>query len=134
MIILAFGLNDFLLLFLPGPVDDKGCPLGLLLGDLLGLDGCGVLAAEGQLRDGDIVKNDVEILGSVGQQLADHHGHLLTLGDELGGVELGHHRLEDLVADRWQHFLVKVHAQFAVHSGNVQHVRTRQDSQTDVHL
>lgn len=75
------------------PIDDEGRSLGFLLRDLLGLDGGGVLPAEAELGNGDVVQDDVEISGAVGQLLADQHGDLLTLRDQLGSVELGHNAL-----------------------------------------
>ena len=72
---------------------------------LLGLDGGGVLPAEAELGDGDVVEDDVEVPGAVGQLLADHHGDLLALRDQLRGVELGHHALQHLVADGRQHLM-----------------------------
>ena len=75
----------------------------ILRSHLLGLDGSGVLPAEAELGDGDVVEDDVEVPGPVGELLPYHHGDLLALRDELRGVELGDHALEHLVADGWQH-------------------------------
>ena len=47
------------------------CTLGVLLGDLLGLDGVGVLTAKGQLGDGHIVQHDVEVVCPLRQDAPD---------------------------------------------------------------
>jgi len=48
---LTLSLDNHSLLLLAGLVDDEGCPLGFLLGDLLGFDGGGELGREGKVLD-----------------------------------------------------------------------------------
>ena len=45
--------------------DDVGLALGLLLGDLLLLDGATELLAEDEMRDRDVVEDDVEVVGAL---------------------------------------------------------------------
>ena len=158
---LSLGLHDLLLLLLQGPVHHESCPLCLLLRNLgrkqehlssqvnayklndfsrvatwvphlLGLDSRGVLPAEAELGDGDVIEDDVEVPGPVGELFPDHHGDLLALRDELRGVELGDHALEHLVADGGQHLLVEVDAQLLVHDRDLQRVGAREDAQRNV--
>ena len=75
---------------------------------------CHLLGAKRQGGDGNVVKLNVELGGTVNQLLADHHRHTLTLGDELRGVEASHNRLEHLVDDRGENTLVEVGTQVSV--------------------
>ena len=45
--------------------------LGLLLGDLLLLDGAAELLAKHQMRDRDIIQDDVEVVGALRERRAD---------------------------------------------------------------
>ena len=67
--------------------------------DLLGFDGRGVFPSKAEFCDGNVVEDDVEVPGPVGQLFPDQHGDLLALGDQLGRIELGHDALQDLIAD-----------------------------------
>lgn len=51
------------------------------------------------MGDGDVLEGDVELLGALEQVAADAVGDGFTLGDELGGVELGDDGFEDFVSD-----------------------------------
>ena len=73
--------GGFLLLL--GFEDDELGPLRLLLGHLLRLDRPGVLVAEREVRDGDVLEDDVEVLGTVAQRRAHRPGHLLAPRQEL---------------------------------------------------
>ena len=86
---LSLSLDNDGLLLLNGAVDNKGSTLGLLLGNLLGLDGLGELGREGHVDDRDIVEDNVEAGSALDQVLADQAGDTVTLGDELRGIELG---------------------------------------------
>jgi hypothetical protein len=57
---------------------------------------------------GDIVEHDVEPRCSPNQVVADQPRDILTLCDELTGIELRHHALQNLVHNRRQHPLVVV--------------------------
>ena len=59
---LALGADDRGLLLLLGLGDDVGLALGLLLGDLLLLDGRRELLAEDEVRDRDVVQYNVEVV------------------------------------------------------------------------
>ena len=61
--------------------------------------------------DGNILEGDVELVGALEQVCADLVGDGLTLGDELGGIELRDDGLENLVSDRRQDTLVVVEAE-----------------------
>ena len=67
--------------------------------------------------DGDIVENEPELLGPCHQVLPHGVAEHLPVGDELPGVKLSHHGLEDLVGDAGQHPLVVVHTQGGVNVG-----------------
>lgn len=93
-------------------LDDETCALRLLLSHLLGLDGAGELTAELQVCDGDILQDDVELGSTLSQVLPDLARHLLTLGEQLRGVELGDDLLQSLVGNGWQNLIIivcKVH-------------------------
>ena len=113
---LALGADDVGLALLLGLLDDEAGTLGVLLGDLLLLDGLGELAAKGHVGDGDVLEGDVELGGAARQVAADALGDGLALGDELGGVELGDDGLEDLVADGGEDTLVVVDAEVLLSS------------------
>ena len=91
-----------------GALDDEAGALGVLLGDLLLLDGLGELLAEGHVGDGDVLEGNVELGGAAGEVAADALGDGLTLGDELGGVELGDDSFQDFVSDGGEDTLVVV--------------------------
>lgn len=63
---------------------------------LLRFNSCCVFTTEAELCDGDVIQDDVEILGSLCQLLANQQRHLLTLCDQLRGIELGNHALQHL--------------------------------------
>lgn len=58
---LALGADDVGLALLLGLLDDEAGALGVLLGDLLLLDGTRELFAEGHVGDGDVLERDVEL-------------------------------------------------------------------------
>jgi hypothetical protein len=68
---LALGADDARLLFLFGLGNNISLALGLLLGDLLLLDGAAELLAEDEVRDGDIVQNNIEVVGALRERRAD---------------------------------------------------------------
>lgn len=105
---LTLGADDVGLTLLLGLLDDEAGTLGVLLGDLLLLDGLGELVAEGHVGDGDVLEGDVELGGAAGQVGPDALGDGFSLGDELGGVELGDDGLEDFVADGGEDALIVV--------------------------
>ena len=51
--------------------DDVGLALGLLLGDLLLLDGARELLAEDEVRDRDVVQNNVEVVRALRESATD---------------------------------------------------------------
>ena len=51
--------------------DDVGLALGLLLGDLLLLDGARELLAEDEVRDRDVVQNNVEVVRALRERTTD---------------------------------------------------------------
>jgi hypothetical protein len=112
---LTLGADDGGLLLLAGFVDDEGGALGFLLGDLLGFNGGGEFGGEGEVLgvlvllflwlrimtycERDIIKHDVESRRSPHEVVPHQPGHVLTLSDQLTGVELRNHALEHLVDD-----------------------------------
>lgn len=107
---LSLGADDVGLPLLLGLFDDEARPLGVLLRDLLLLDGPRELAAEGHVRDGNVLEGDVELAGAFHEVGADAVGDGFTLRDELGGVELGDYGFQDFVADRGKDSLIVVEA------------------------
>ena len=73
---------------------------------LFQLDGVSELPAEGEMRDGDVVQDESELLCPAHQLLPHGGAEGLPLGDQLASVELRHHGLEHLVSDARQHALV----------------------------
>ena len=68
---LALGADDARLFFLFRFGHNISLALGLLLGDLLLLDGAAELLAEDEVRDGDIVQNNIEVVGALRERRAD---------------------------------------------------------------
>ena len=83
--------------------------LGLLLGDLLGFDGVGELASEGQIDNGHIIDDDSELATALDQVTLDQTAHLLSLRQKGRGVELGNHLLQHFVHNGRHHTLVPVY-------------------------
>lgn len=105
---LTLGTDDVGLTLLLGALDDETSPLRVLLGNLLLLDGLGELAAKGHVGDGDVLEGNVELGGAEGEIGSNALGDGLTLGDELGSIELGDDGLEDFVADRGEYSLIVI--------------------------
>lgn len=63
------------------------------------------------MRDGHVLEGDVELRGALRQVRLDALRDGLSLGDELGGVELCDDRLQDFVADGGEDTLVVVGAE-----------------------
>ena len=90
----SFGLtlssqNGCLGLFL-ALEDNKFGALSILLCDLLLFNGSGKVARELQVSDRNVVQNNVEFKSAFAEDFTDFLGDLLSLGDELLGVVLGH--------------------------------------------
>lgn len=96
---LTLRADNVCLPLLLGALDDEPRALGVLLGNLLLLDGAGKFLAEGHVGDGDVFEGNVELAGALHEVGADAVGNGFTLGDEFGGVELGHDGFEYFVAD-----------------------------------
>lgn len=96
---LTLCADDVGLALLLGALDNETGTLGILLGNLLLLDGLGELASKGHVGNGHILEGNVELCGAAGQIAADALGDGFSLGDELGGIELSDNGLEDFVAD-----------------------------------
>lgn len=105
--------NDTLLL-LDRLVDQERRPLRNLLCDLLGLYGVCKLGRECDVRDGDVVQDEIEPTGPAHEVFTDETRDHFSLGDELGCVELGHDGFEDFVYDRREDAFVVVGAEFTV--------------------
>ena len=63
------------------------------------------------MSDGDVLKSNVELLSTLEEVGADAVGDGLTLGDELGSVELGDNGLQDFVSDRREDTLIVILAE-----------------------
>eukprot|EP00166_Cyanidium_caldarium_P002155 ctg_2168.g342 len=108
---LALRADDGGLFVLQRLLHQEAAALSLLLRHLLGLYGRGVLLAKRQVRDGDVVEEDVEVFGALDEVALDQPRHLFALRDQLRRIKLGHHRLGHLVHNRRQHPLVIVQSQ-----------------------
>lgn len=75
---LGFDNDGFLLL--NGSLDDVLGALGLLLGDLLGLHGSSVFLREGQMSDGHVVQDDLEVIGALHKHVSDLLTNYVSLG------------------------------------------------------
>ena len=71
------------------------------------------------MGDGDVLKSDVKLLGTLEEVGADTVGDGLALGDELGGVELGDNGLQDFVSDRWEDTLIVILAEVLVYLSDI---------------
>lgn len=60
------------------------------------------------MGDGDVLQGDVELGGALQEIGADTVGDGFTLGDQLGGIELGDDSLEDFVSDGGENTLIIV--------------------------
>ena len=58
--------------------------------------------------DGNILKSDIELLSTLEKIGTDAVADGLTLGNELGGVELCNDGLENFVSDGWKNTLIVV--------------------------
>mmetsp|Transcript_43946 Transcript_43946/g.138123 ORF Transcript_43946/g.138123 Transcript_43946/m.138123 type:complete len:329 (+) Transcript_43946:195-1181(+) len=130
---LTLGPNDAGLTLLVRLLHEEALALGVLLSHLLVLNGLGELPAEGQVRDGHVVEDEVEILGALRERVADLLGDGRALRQQLLGVVLGHHGLEHLVAERRQHAVVEIHAELAVNLRQLVLQGPREHAQRDVH-
>ena len=109
---------------------------------LLGFDGVGELATEGQVDDGDIVDHDTELATALDQVALDQTAHLLSLCKKGGGVELSDHLLQHFVHDGRHHALVPVYGSRAARTptqskllvcvGKDLHIRVAQDSERNI--
>lgn len=104
----TLGADNVGLTLLLSTLDNESCPLGILLGDLLLLDGAGELLSEGHVGDGDILQGDVELAGTLEEVGTDAVGDCLTLCDKLGSVELGDDGLKDFVTDGGENTLIVI--------------------------
>merc|ERR1711939_772900 len=91
--------------------------LRLLLGDLLGLNGSGILAAEAEVSDRHIIEIDEEVGSTLPKTVLNHAAHQLSLCDELRSVEAGHDALEDFIHDGRQNSLIVISAELLVNLG-----------------
>lgn len=116
---LSLSSDNGSLSLLLGLLDDESSSLGVLLGNLLLLDGLGELLTEGHVGDGDILKSNVELTGSLDEILSDSGGHDLSLGNELGGIKLGDNGLEHLVTNGGKNSLVVIKTEGLVDVGEL---------------
>mmetsp|Transcript_28016 Transcript_28016/g.70341 ORF Transcript_28016/g.70341 Transcript_28016/m.70341 type:complete len:352 (+) Transcript_28016:202-1257(+) len=130
---LTLGQNHLSHGFLLSLVNKKFLPFGVLLFNLLLLNSCRVFGAEGEMRDGHIIQQDVELAGAGDELLPDAQGHLFSLRDKFTGIKLGHHSLHDLVGDGGQHLLTVVQAKVNVNVLQVGHIGAMEDTQCNVH-
>lgn len=65
---------------------------------------------------GNIIQHDIKSRRSLDQIIPDQPADVLTLRDQLTGVELCNHALKHFIHNRWQDSFVKVGAESAVYS------------------
>ena len=80
----------------------------------------------------NIIQGNVETSRSSGKVIPDQSRHILTLCDQLTGVELGHNALQNLVDDRRQNSLIKVGSKGTIDLGKGIHSGLGQDTAGDV--
>jgi hypothetical protein len=105
---LTLSADDVRLPLLLCLLDYEPRTLRLLLCNLLLLDGLGEFLSERHVRDGHIFERNVELASALEEIVPDAVGDGFSLGDELGGIELGNDGFEDFVSDRGEHALVVV--------------------------
>ena len=81
---------------------------------------------------GNIIQGNVETSRSPGKVIPDQSCHILTLCDQLAGVELGHNTLQYFVDDRRQNSLIKVGSKGTIDLGKGVHSGLGQDTTGDV--
>src|SRR5690242_14091655 len=84
------------------------------------------------MRQRDIVQQNVESSGTASELVSHQTRDILTLRDELRGVELRNYRLENLIHDGWQHTLVVVGAEGTVDLGKSVDAWPREHTAGDV--
>jgi hypothetical protein len=104
----SLGADDICLPLLLCFFDYESSALGLLLGNLLLLDGLGEFSAKSHVGDGNILQGDVELGCALHQVGLNSSRDGFSLGDELGGVELSHDGFEDFIANGWKHTLIVI--------------------------
>lgn len=97
----TFSEDNLLLSFLFRSFDYKDRSLSFLLGDLFGFNGGRVLRTETQFGDGHIVQENVEVLRTFDQIDTNQVRHLLTLSDQLRGIEFSYDTFQNFVTKRW---------------------------------
>ncbi len=127
----TFGPDNGGLLLLFRTHHDKLGALGTLLRDLLVLNGLGKVRGEGQVGDGHVVEEEVELLATGEKTLLDLAGDLITLRDQLVRVVLRDNSLENLVTDGGEDALGVVEAECAVDLGQGLSLGTREDTERD---
>ncbi|WVY95155.1 hypothetical protein V8G54_034243 [Vigna mungo] len=85
--------------------------LSLLLRHLLLFHRLRELAVVGEVRDGDIIENNVEILGAANETVVNQSGYLRTVGEKLIRIELRDDGLENLVAYGRKNLLIVLKAE-----------------------
>jgi len=128
----SLGRNDGGLLDLLGLFDQEPGLLCLLLSHLLQLDGLSEFSSKGQVSDGNVVQDDSELAGSLGQLSVDSGRHKLSLSDQLAGIELSYDCLEDFVGDGGKDPVIVVSTQGGVDVGQSVRLWSEKDPQGDV--
>lgn len=67
----TLGLDDLLLTLLSGAFDEEGGTLSLLLCDLFAFDGRGVLLAEAEFSQRNVIEDDVKVGGTFDELATD---------------------------------------------------------------
>lgn len=73
---LTLCLYNLLLALLTGAFDEESGSLGLLLSDLLALDGGSVFLSKAELGERNVIQDDVEICSSIDQLTSDQQRNL----------------------------------------------------------
>ena len=104
------------------------------MGDLLAFNCLGVIGSEDEVDDGHIVDLDVEVSESAFQSVPDLTGDLVSVGEQLVGVVMGNHRLQDFVDDGWHDSLVIVGSEISVDGLESLCVWSVEDSESNLDL
>lgn len=78
--------------------------------DLFSFNSGSILFAETELGDGNVIKDDIEISRTFCQFTTHEQGNLLSLCDQLWGIEFGNNTFQDFITNRGKDFFIVIQA------------------------
>ena len=128
----SLGSNDDRLSSLLSLFDKILCSLSLLLSNLFLFNSLTEFNSEMEISNRYIIEHDIEISKSQLEAVLDALTDLLSLCDQLVGVVASHHRLENLMDNRWQYSSIVIHAQVSVDGEKFSGIWSEQNSKTHI--